>query len=174
MFYTVFDLNGMLEVGTFFPNYKIERGRMSFNSQIFLILLASKCIYCRTAQVKWSYGLKTLAIVHTMTECSVAKIFICFYLIYFLTTRYLPVNPWHFWYYLKANGIDLYKLFTTTAKPFLWKLGCRSKDCFDLYLAYLFNLASDSEKCTSFSVICRAPFIRLFLLLALDLSTFCI
>lgn len=80
----------------------------------------------------------------------VLKIFICFfYLIYFLT-RYLPMNPWHFWYYLKANCTDLYKLFTTTAKPFLWKLGCRSKDWFDLYLAYLFNLASDSEKCTSF------------------------
>lgn len=77
----------------------------------------------------------------------------------------LPEGKWY---------IDLYKLFTTTAKPFLWKLGCRSKDCFDLYLAYLFNLASDSEKCTSFSVICRAPFIRLFLLLAVDLSTFCI
>lgn len=77
----------------------------------------------------------------------------------------LPEGKWY---------IDLYKLFTTTAKPFLWKLGCRSKDCFDLYLAYLFNLASDSEKSMSFPVICRAPFIRLFLLLAADLSTFCI
>lgn len=120
-------------------------------------------------------GLKTQLIIHKMTECSVAEIFICFlsdlfpnHKVFACESLALLILPEGKWY------IDLYKLFTTTAKPFLWKLGCRSKDCFDLYLAYLFNLASDSEKCTSFSVICRAPFIRLFLLLALDLSTFCI
>lgn len=98
-----------------------------------------------------------------------------FYLIYFLTANYFAYESLALLiYYLKANGTDLYKLFTTRAKPFLWKLGYRSKDCFDLDLAYLFNLASDSEKCTSFLVICRASFILLSLVLALDLSTFCI
>lgn len=96
----------------------------------------------------------------------------------FIWSLWLEVLPSEFlalsWNYLKANGTDLYKLFTTGAQPLLRKLGCRSKDCFDVCLAYLFNLASDSAKCTSFLVICRVPFIPLSLVLASDLSTFCI
>lgn len=164
MFYTPLDLNDMLEVGIFPPKLT-ERARMCF------------CFWISLVSYKWNdhTGLKPLAVTHKNHRVLWSwniylllsdlfpnqKVFAC----ESLALLILPEGK---------RYIDLYKLFTTTAKLFLWKLGCRSKDCFDLYLAYLFNLASDSEKCTSFSVICRAPFIRLFLLLALDLSTFCI
>lgn len=165
MFYTPLDLNDLLEVGLFPPKLT-ERAGTRFCFWISLVSYMSK-------RVKWSYGVKTLAHKNHSVPWSWniylllsdlfpnQKVFAC----ESLALLILPEGK---------RYIDLYKLFTTTAKLFLWKLGCRSKDCFDLYLAYLFNLASDSEKCTSFSVICRAPFIRLFLLLALDLSTFCI
>lgn len=167
MFYTPLDLNDMLEVGMFPPKLT-ERARMRFCFWISLVSYKGK-------RVKWYTGLKTLAVTHNNHRVPWSwniylllsdlfpnqKLFAC----ESLALLILPEGK---------RYIDLYKLFTTTAKLFLWKLGCRSKDCFDLYLAYLFNLASDSEKCTSFPVICRAPFIRLFLLLALDLSTFCI
>lgn len=37
MFYTVFDLNGMLKVGTFFKNYQIERSRKSFSYAVYFL-----------------------------------------------------------------------------------------------------------------------------------------
>lgn len=43
MFYTVFDLNGMLKVGTFFKNYQIERGRKSFSYAVFFFSHSFLC-----------------------------------------------------------------------------------------------------------------------------------
>lgn len=101
MFYTPLDLNDMLEVRTSppppNPRKELERA-FAFENRWF-----------PTRANKWNdqTGLKTLAVTHTHKSpaCRGAEIFICFYLIYFLTRRYLPANPWHFWYYLKANAI---------------------------------------------------------------------